>query len=218
MDGILEAVTQWAPDIITLQEVRARHVSKITDHLAEMGLEFSYMSDHASDTENGIFIAARDPIEAGHFMEDQDGLCHILEAEVAGLTLLPAHFPQKAAQVPLFDALLTDTVSLLGLKSVLIGDLNCGVPFEDSMTKTFSNAKYFQALKEAGWVDAYRKIHGAKARDYSWVSPRTDRGFRYDHALVSPAVATQVSAVRYDHDMRTSGLSDHSALIVDIDD
>ncbi len=210
----MEAISGWSPDIITLQEVRGRHVDRITAHLSSIGLRHHYLSDGESDTQNGILIAAREPVEAGDFMEDREGLCHILEAEVAGLILLPVHFPQKAAQVPLFEGLARDTESLLAHDVVLLGDLNCGIPFEDSSEKTFVNTKHFQALKELGWVDLYRHANGPEARDFSWISPRTERGFRYDHALASPSIAQRVQSVQYDHSVRESGVSDHSALIV----
>jgi len=103
--SVLEAISGWSPDIVTLQEVRGRHVDAIASHLSGIGLRHHYLSDAESDTQNGILIAARDQVEAGDFIEDRDGLCHILEAEVSGMILLPVHFPQKAAQVPLFEAL-----------------------------------------------------------------------------------------------------------------
>ena len=215
LEGILEAIGRWAPDVITLQEVRARHLEQITQHLSKIGLGFHYLSDHATDTENCILIAARDPLEAGDFIQEREGQCHILEANVADLTVLPLHFPQKAAQVPLFEAVLQDTASLLDLPAILIGDLNCGIPFEDSTAKTFANTKYFQALKEAGWVDAFRQHQGCDAREFSWVSPRTGREFRYDHVLIGPALVPRLNSVTYDHEVRETGLSDHSALIVD---
>ena len=213
---ILDALSGWNCDLVTLQEVRSSHVAEIADHLAGLGLRHSYMSSVGSKSENGIFLAARDPIDGGDFIQDRSGLCHILEAEVSGMSLLPVHFPQKAAQIPLFEAILQDTESLLSLDALLIGDLNCGIPFEDSTAKTFVNAARFQALKEAGWVDIYRAKNGPDARDYSWISPRSGRGFRYDHALASPSFAKQVDRVFYDHTVRENGLSDHSALLVDL--
>lgn len=216
LTGILDAIEGWAPDIVTLQEMRGRHVNNVRDRLTKAGLGFSYMSTADSDTQNGLFIAARSPIDAGDFIPDRTGICHMLESEIAGLTLLPVHFPQKAAQVPLFETLLQDSDSLLGLDAVVIGDLNCGLPFEDSTAKTFANARHFQACKDAGWIDAYRQANGASARDYSWISPRSGRGFRYDHALISPSLSPRLSAVRYDHRVREMGLSDHSALLLDL--
>jgi len=218
LDGIIEALTDFEADIITLQEVRAPSAAKIAAHLRGLGLRHSYMSETASKAQNGIFIAARQPLEAGPFLpvdEDETGLCHILEAETDGLTLLPVHFPQKGAQVPLFEALLADSASLLPLEACLLGDLNCGLPFLDSSEKTFANAKYVQALLDAGWVDLYRQANGEAARDFSWISPRTGRGFRYDQALASPSFAARLSAVYYDHSLREARLSDHSALIIE---
>lgn len=214
--GILDAIEVWSPDILTLQEMRGRNLGEVRDRLKKIGLEFSYLSTADSDTQNGIFVAARTSIDVGDFIQDRAGICHVLEAEVAGLTLLPVHFPQKKAQIPLFDALAQDSDSLLGLDAVLIGDLNCGIPFEDSTAKTFANARHFQACKDAGWIDAYRHINGAAARDFSWVNPRTGRGFRYDHALVSPSLLPRLSTMAYDHSVREIGLSDHSALILNL--
>jgi len=216
LSGILGAITGWAPDIITLQEMRSRNLAAVRERLSKAGLKFSYMSTSETDTQNGIFIAARTPIDAGDFIENRTGICQILEAEVAGLTLLPVHFPQKAAQVPLFEAISKDSDSLLERDAVLIGDLNCGIPFEDSTDKTFTNARYFEACKDAGWIDAYRHLNGKSARDFSWISPRTGRGFRYDHALVSPSMKTHLLAASYDHGVRETGLSDHSAMILDL--
>lgn len=210
---VCAALKGWAPDIAVLQEVRRSSVPDLTKALS---LPESYLADTEEARDNAPFIASRDPLEAGDFIENREGLCHILEAETYGLTILPVHFPQKAAQVPLFEALLADSASLLDLDTLLIGDLNCGLPFIDSTDKTFANAKYFQALLDAGWVDLYRQHAGPDARDYSWISPRTGRGFRYDHALASPSLAERLVSLTYDHAPRDSGVSDHSAIVLEV--
>ncbi len=214
LDGICDAIKGWAPDVLTLQEVRQSSLAHLSKTCNGLGLRHHYLAQTQSASENTLFIAAQGDLDAGDFMPNRPGLCHILEAEVAGLTLLPLHFPQKAAQVPLFEALLTDSASLLDLQSLMIGDLNCGLPFEDSSEKTFVNAKYFQALKDAGWIDLYRHLNGSEARDFTWISPRTGRGFRYDHALASPHLAGRAKSLHYDHWVREEKLSDHSALIL----
>ena len=213
---ICEALTQWSPDIVVLQEVRRGGVAPLTDCLSKLGLNHSFYPDTESARENSLYLASKAPLDAGEFLEQPTALCHILEAETMGMTLLPVHFPQKAAQVPLFEALLTDSSSLLAQPSLIIGDLNCGLPFQDSSQKTFVNARYFQALKDVGWIDIYRQTHGQKAQDFTWVSPRTQRGFRYDHALASPSIAQRNLAMTYDHTVREQRLSDHSALLFDL--
>lgn len=216
MDAICSALERWSPDVVALQEVRERSVGPLEDRLRALGVRHLYRPDGPAASDNTQLVGCRTPFDAGDFLPDRAGACHILEAEMAGFTLLAAHFPQKGAQVPLFEALLQDSASLLALPALLLGDLNCGLPFEDSTDKTFVNAKYFQALKEAGWIDLYRRLHGPDAREFSWISPRTGRGFRYDHALASPGFAVRAARLEYDHAVRESGASDHSALVLDV--
>ena len=47
--------------------------------------------------------------------------------------------------------------------------------------------------------------------------PAGGNGFRIDHAFLSPALAARAGDVEYSHDERLRGLSDHSALILDLD-
>ena len=217
LDDICDALVGWTPDIVALQEVRRSGVALLTERLAGAGLKYSFFPETASGPENALFLSSREPLDAGEFMPERTGLCHILEAQTMGLTILPVHFPQKSAQVPLFEALLNDSASLLKHPCLIIGDLNCGLPFIDSTHKTFVNSRYLQGLKEAGWIDLYRQQHGEAAREYTWISPRSQRGFRYDHALAGRLVADRVKGFSYVHEVRESGLSDHSGILLEID-
>jgi len=140
----------------------------LSEQLAGAGLKYSFFPETAGGHENALFLASREPLDAGEFMPERTGLCHILEAQTSGLTLLPVHFPQKSAQ-------------------------------------------------EAGWIDLYRQQHGEDAREFTWISPRSQRGFRYDHALAGSAVADRLTGFTYDHKVRESGLSDHSGLVLELD-
>ena len=213
---ICDVLVGWSPDIVVLQEVRRSGVAQLSERLSEAGLRYSFYPETGSNSENAPFIASSETLDAGEFLAERTGLCHLLEAQTMGLTLLPLHFPQKAAQVPLFEALLEDSSSLLEHRCLLIGDLNCGLPFIDSTDKTFVNARYFQALKDVGWIDLYRQQHGEAAREFTWISPRTQRGFRYDHALAGSAVAGSMTDFHYDHTVREKGLSDHSGLLLEL--
>jgi exonuclease III len=70
-------------------------------------------------------------------------------------------------------------------------------------------------LREQGWVDAFRALHGYGEREASWRFPQDRGGWRLDHVLVH---ALRPVATAYAHDWRRSGLSDHSALVVDLDE
>lgn len=56
-------------------------------------------------------------------------------------------------------------------------------------------------------------------REFTWhvTNKRKTFPFRLDHAFVSPALASKVSACTYDHTVRETKLSDHSMLLLDID-
>lgn len=68
-------------------------------------------------------------------------------------------------------------------------------------------------LREHGWVDAFRALHGYDERHASWTFARDRGGWRLDHVLVD---GLRPLAGAYAHDWRRAGLSDHSALVVDL--
>ena len=57
-------------------------------------------------------------------------------------------------------------------------------------------------------------VHGYGTRDASWTFSGDRGGWRLDHVLVS---GLNVLAAAYAHEWRRAGLSDHSALIVDVE-
>ena len=220
-EAIVDYLQASRADIVTLQEFRQGPAGeRICLTLKRMGLGWQWVAKPPSAAANTLLLAARAPFDAGDFMPHPSGTCHIMEAmfsggSTAGLTLLPVHFPQKAAQVPLFRALAEDSPSLLAGPALLVGDLNCGIPFQDSDSKTFINTAEFSRLLDLGWRDVFRSRHPS-AQTFSWVSPRTGNRFRYDHCLASPAADSLVTSVRYDQEPRLSGFSDHAALLVEL--
>jgi endonuclease/exonuclease/phosphatase family metal-dependent hydrolase len=67
----------------------------------------------------------------------------------------------------------------------------------------------FGLTQDAGYVDAFRVLHGYERRDRSWVFPNGKGGWRLDHVL---ARGLHVEACEYVHVWREAGLSDHSAV------
>jgi exonuclease III len=68
-------------------------------------------------------------------------------------------------------------------------------------------------LAEAGYADAFRTLHGYASREPSWAW-RHGGGWRLDHVMCSAAL--EPVAAGYHHAWRLEGLSDHSALEVDL--
>jgi exonuclease III len=71
-----------------------------------------------------------------------------------------------------------------------------------------------RGLEPAGFRDAFRDLHGYGEREPTWVWPNGG-GYRLDHLVVSAAVC--VDACFYRHDWRDEGLSDHSALVAQVE-
>ncbi|HZU40408.1 MAG TPA: endonuclease/exonuclease/phosphatase family protein [Solirubrobacteraceae bacterium] len=71
-----------------------------------------------------------------------------------------------------------------------------------------------KGLEPAGFRDAFRARHGYDVRELSWEWPRWGGGYRLDHLIVSAEV--EVDAISYVHAWRKEGLSDHSALIAEV--
>ena len=72
-------------------------------------------------------------------------------------------------------------------------------------------------LRELGYRDAFRALHGYAKREPSWTWRRIaghDGGWRLDHLFASEEL--RPTAATYHHAWRDQGLSDHSALEVDL--
>ena len=72
-------------------------------------------------------------------------------------------------------------------------------------------------LRELGYRDAYRSLHGYGSREPSWTWERIsghDGGWRLDHLFASAELEPRACA--YHHTWRDEGLSDHSALEADV--
>jgi exonuclease III len=68
-------------------------------------------------------------------------------------------------------------------------------------------------LREHGYVDAFRELHGYERRDRSWLYPHRKTGYRLDHVI---ARGLRVLACEYEHGWRDAGLSDHAAIWADL--
>ena len=220
-EQILETIEQHDPDIVSLQEFR--HGSSkpvLLDGLKKLGLDTVCAPETSNARENSLIVATRLPMSAAPYPDGKSpakAISACIEVSpMVQINLIAVHFPQKKEQIPFFNALLELPPEWLDGHSLLVGDFNCGIPFEDSETKTFYSTHMFQQLLSQGWKDSWRTRH-PDAREYTWVSTRKSNGFRYDHALASPALNDMILNVSYDHEARELKASDHSLLLVDID-
>ena len=70
------------------------------------------------------------------------------------------------------------------------------------------------AWTAVGFSDLWRHRY-PDGREFSWYSHRGN-GFRIDHAFLSSSLAARAGVIRYSHEERLAGLSDHSVLLLDL--
>lgn len=96
---------------------------------------------------------------------------------------------------------------------IFCGDFNVLEPNHFPHYPFFQDWEYnfYSTLSKHELIDAYRYLHPTE-QEYSWVG-RTGDGYRYDHFFVSRELTQYVKKCFYLHDPRDEKLSDHSAII-----
>ena len=206
--------------------------------LSETGYPYSLFLN-GYDKVSGVLAVSRTPIEqlpeVGiselpnrwlHF-RTETGNIEYLGIYLNGALIATETLAQKQA---FWDAILASAGRMVDRRAIILGDLNTGQHLIDEEHATFRCSKSFRAVSESGWIDAFRLLHGDR-KAWSWWS--TVRGFRLDHAFVSPSLASSVKRAEYvwrtstqvlAHDAKRpweqdwgKAISDHAALCVDLD-
>jgi exonuclease III len=166
---------------------------------------------------NGVLIAARQPFDdGGPLSEALPEPCRMVRAYFGAVGLYGIYMPNLLKKVPYWEALIAAfAAEALGAEVLAIGDFNTCRAYVDEAGAIDPCAHYMDAVAAVGFGDLWRRRY-PEGREYSWYSTRGN-GFRIDHAFLSPALAARAGAIRYSHEDRCNGLSDHAPLILDLD-
>lgn len=219
--GIVDAIRSYSADVLVLSEFRDNPPGEILrGELKEMGYRFQAAPEAEART-NTVLVAAREPFEPVTFpgqMADPnlgDFSTSALLAKFPDLNVFGLYLPGEERKRPVFDFLLNLPAEYLASDSLLIGDFNTGLHYQDENGATFKSAEQFQELLSQGWIDAWRR-RNPDAREFTWLSPGYRNGFRLDHAFVSPALDQRIANVRYSHTEREQGITDHSVMLLEL--
>ena len=183
----------------------------------------------------GVLTAAREPLVRLPAPPDAPWPERVLCCMAGDVEVINLHSPiapaPELAKVRTHEAIAA-YLATGGGPRVLCGDLNTPrreLPDGDVLTFAHDSAGRLRpergerwdraeralvhGLRERGWVDAFRTLHGYGERQASWTFARDRGGWRLDHVLVD---GLEPIASAYAHDWRRAGLSDHSALVVDL--
>ena len=218
---VANAVLDAAPDVVILSEFYLNlHGGRLLSLLEASGLAHSALGVPGSERyPYTVAIASRTPITVAR--RPLDGSPHaqrVLEATIAGITVVAVYFPLAKEHDPFWDEHFLSYVGSLALRPVIMaGDWNTGSTQLDIGGGPVPGMGRFDSLLASGWTDAWRSFH-PDAREYTWYNRRSGNGFRIDHALLSQTLAPRLRAAAHIHETRTSGATDHSGLLVELAD
>jgi exonuclease III len=236
------ALGEREPDVVALQEVTARTLPLWEAALATLGLahvactllDAEPARVPAGRRRTGVLLAARAPLDPRPGLLPVPWRETALAARVEGIEFHTVHVPNAANGQIKPQTLAAVRVGLAARSGprVLCGDLN--TPRRETPDGTvWSFARDSQGrlrperegfwdaaetgvvpgLRDLGFNDAFRALHGYAQRSPSWTW-RHGGGWRLDHVFCSESLAPV--ACDYHHAWREAGLSDHSALEADV--
>lgn len=241
------ALAERGPDVVALQEVTARTLPRWEAACSTLGLGHVACSldwaeaarAPAGPRRTGVLLAARELLEVAADALPVPWPESALAARVAGIEFHAVHVPNAANGEIKPRTLAAVRVGLEARPGarVLCGDLNTPRREEpDGTVWSFARdgrgrlrderAGFWDdaelgvvpGLRDIGFTDAFRALHGYAAREPSWTFRRIaghGGGWRLDHVFCSGELAPRACA--YHHDWRDAGLSDHSALEADLE-
>jgi exodeoxyribonuclease-3 len=237
-----QAIAAIGADVVALQEVTTRTLPLWRAALAEAGFAACATPLDAAlaapgRRRLGVLTAARQalaplPAPPGVPWPERVSCASVGDVEVINLHS-PISPAPDLAKVRTHEAVAAYLLDDPGAPRILCGDLNTPrreLPDGEVLTFAHDSAGRLReergerwdraeralvhGLREHGWVDAFRALHGYGERHASWTFAHDRGGWRLDHVLVhglTPIAST------YAHEWRRMGLSDHSALIVDVE-
>jgi exodeoxyribonuclease III len=214
LSAIYDAVAGHRPDVVVICEYRGSTGPALRAALGEMGYRYA-TGVEPPPGRNGVLIAAREPIRGARVLTRHvEEPYRLVRAELAcGLHVTGVYMPNLLRKVPYWEAVLRAARRTRHHPAVFVGDFNTTRHFVDEAGDCCQTSAYMDHIERAGFHDAWRSRY-PDAREFTWYSHRGN-GFRLDHAFCSGGLMARVAEVRYSHEERERGVSDHSAMIVD---
>jgi len=231
MPEILLNLLAHKPDLILLSEYRTTIGGQIRGILADQGLAHQQTSLPAQH-KNGLLWASRihiarstQPAPSAHGLSTR-----WLDVCVEGhdLQLTGVHIPDDSrptARAFCWQSMVASARLNREKSHIFIGDFNTGRHGLDEEGRTFTCTSQLGAVCTLGYADAYR-VFAPETREWTWHAPAQSHvkpentarsgGFRLDSALVSQRLVPRLVRADYVHSVRETGVSDHSAMIIDL--
>lgn len=214
------ALAEWlidaCADVLVLTEWRKSSVSLGAELVVAGYTQTSALREEEGS--NGVAMFCSETYVANRVTPSDAQKGELLLARIRDLLVLAAYFPQRKAKASFFERC-AELASNETKPMLLIGDLNTGSNVRDiepGGAQFHCEQEFNELTLKHGLADLWRKHHGEEAREWTWRSSKN--GFRIDHAFANRAFLDAYPRVTcwIDHSPRNAGISDHSALVVDL--
>jgi exodeoxyribonuclease-3 len=211
--GALEPVFDLAPDILGLQEIKAKE-DKIPDELKHIpGYHaYFYSADRPGYSGTALYTKIKPlSVTYGLGIEHLDTEGRVITAEYENFVFITCYFPNGARsqerldhKMEFYDAFLQYVNQFVheGKKVIFCGDVNTAHteidlarPKENEQNSGFlpQEREWIDDVIQSGYIDTFRMVHPEKAAEYSYwdqVTRARDRnvGWRIDYFFVSQSV------------------------------
>ena len=215
---LLMAMLDLEPDIIVVTEARRRFAGQLAAALADAGLSHHLHTD-PPDNVNGVLLVSRSPLRPVTRPDLPECLRHRwIEAELpeAGLAIAGVHLAEAAKRTEHtlgWRTLLRAARARRDLPFAIAGDLNAWRV--EGGGRSGPAATNLGRLTALGYTDAWAASHPDSPGD-TW-SDHAGRAYRLDYVLLSTPLAGALRGAQIAHVSRANGLSDHAALVVEVD-
>ncbi len=216
VDNLLSWLAKTAPDVVSLQELKAEQEEFPEKALLTAGYHAAWQGQRSW---NGVAILARNhaPVVTRTSLpgNPDDNQARYIEAAVEGVLVTSIYLPNGNPQpgpkfdykLAWFERLIDHAAELLasGAPIVLAGDFNVvPTPQDIYPTRSLDNnaliqpesRNAFARLLAQGWTDAMRRLYPDGPLwtfwDYKFDRWSKDKGMRLDHFLLSPQVAERL--------------------------
>ncbi len=216
--GLEEFVVQHAPDILCLQETKAREEQ--VDLPLAFGAYSRYWNSAVKPGYSGTAIFSKVPpitVRSGMGIPEHDQEGRVITAEYADFTLVTVYTPNsqdELRRLPYrmqwdtdFLQYLKQTEQDFGKPVIFCGDLNVSHqeidlarPKENRRNAGFSDEERqgFSKILDAGFTDSFRHLFPEKTGAYSWWSYRggaraRNVGWRLDYFCLSSSMREKIA-------------------------
>ena len=215
LPAIAEALIRHDADVLVLSEYRGGDSAlRLREMLERLGYRYA-TALRPPPGKNGVLIAARRRFHTHSALSHElPEPYRLVGVEFSRFSLYGVYMPNLREKVPYWEALIARLMERTAEPVLAIGDFNTCRAYVDEPGKIDKTAYFMDRIDAIGFCDLWRRRY-PDGREFSWYSTRGN-GFRIDHAFLSPGLAARAEPVRYSHEERLGGLSDHSPLIIEL--